>query len=153
MKTIILLVVLAAACSPEQTGVVLYFSDDQATALVGETRAIGADDVYYNSIQALIDGPEHESLAATMPPATRLLGVTVEDAVATVNLSRAFVTNHWGGSSGEMLTVYSIVNTLGALDGIDAVQILVEGETIETLAGHLMLDAPLQPSRALIQQP
>jgi hypothetical protein len=45
-----------------------------------------------------------------------------------------------------MLTVYSIVNTAVAnLDGIERVQILVEGKEVETLAGHLDLSKPLLP--------
>jgi hypothetical protein len=36
-----------------------------------------------------------------------------------------------------MLLIFSMVNTLTGMKGINSVQFLVEGEKTETLAGHL----------------
>ena len=52
-----------------------------------------------------------------------------------------------------MMTVYSVVNSL-ALNFPEAkrVQFLVEGEEIETIAGHLSLRHPISPKPDLIKK-
>ena len=49
------------------------------------------------------------------------------------------------------MTVYSIVNTLAELPEIEMVRFLIEGEEIETLAGHLDLSEPVYPDEGLIK--
>ena len=59
---------------------------------------------------------------------------------------------HPGGSSSEMLTVYSIVNTLVFnIDGIKKVQILIEGQTIDTIAGHMDCRQPFASNIKIIK--
>jgi hypothetical protein len=58
---------------------------------------------------------------------------------------------HRGGSTQELLTVYSLVNTLTVnLPTIAAVQILIDGREADTLAGHVDLRRPLRKNEALI---
>ena len=49
------------------------------------------------------------------------------------------------------MTIYSIVNSLTKLDGIHKVQLLVEGQKIETLAGHFDTSEPLEPDNNLVK--
>ncbi len=75
--------------------------------------------------------------------------------IAYIDFSRSFADFSGGGSLGELHTVYSIVATLTeSFPEIFAVQFLVEGERIETLAGHVDLSRPLIPSAdwVLIEQ-
>ena len=52
---------------------------------------------------------------------------------------------HGGGSLNELFTVYAVVNALTAnMSEISAVQILIEGREVDTLAGHIDLRRPLQ---------
>ncbi len=134
----------------------IYFSDAQEMYLAAED--LGLDDV--NDLQeaaqkvigALIAGPKDSSLFPTIPSGTKLLKVEVDGkGLAAVDFSAELKDNHPGGSSGETMTVYSIVNSLAELEGIDRVQILVEGQVIETLAGHISLDEPLEPDPGLIK--
>ena len=54
-------------------------------------------------------------------------------------------TNHPGGTTNEMLTVYALVNTLTSnLPAITGVQLLIDGKEIDTLAGHLDLRRPIE---------
>jgi len=63
---------------------------------------------------------------------------------AFVDISSALVANHPGGSLHEALTVYAIVNALTVnLPDITAVQILIDGREVDTLAGHIDLRNPL----------
>jgi spore germination protein GerM len=71
---------------------------------------------------------------------------------AYVDLSREVVASHAGGSVNELLTIYTIVHALTAnLPAISAVQILVEGREVETLAGHVNLQRPLAQNPDWIQ--
>jgi spore germination protein GerM len=70
-----------------------------------------------------------------------------------VNFNSALTKNHPGGSSAELMTVYSIVNTLTLnFPQIKRVQILIDGKPIETIAGHLSLREPLSPKPDLIKR-
>jgi spore germination protein GerM len=61
-----------------------------------------------------------------------------------VDLSAEATTAHRGGSLDEIFTVYSIVNTLTEnLPAIAAVQLLVNGHQVDTLAGHVDVRRPL----------
>jgi len=60
-------------------------------------------------------------------------------------------TNHPGGSAGELLTAYAIVGTLSALEGVEAVQILLEGRVIDSLVGHLIFSEPMTVSEEALQ--
>jgi spore germination protein GerM len=63
---------------------------------------------------------------------------------AYVDLGGAVISGHSGGSLDEALTIYTIVNVLAAnLPGVSTVQILVEGQEVDSLVGHLDLRHPL----------
>lgn len=63
---------------------------------------------------------------------------------AFVDLSKEAVANHRGGSLDELFAVYAIVNTLTVnLPAVKHVQILVDGQEVDTLAGHVDLRHPL----------
>lgn len=127
--------------------VVLYFSDNQAMYLLPEERSLtpGRKTLPEAVVQALIAGPRLPGRTRTIPEGTRLLSLKVSNGIATVNFSRELKTKHWGGSAGELMTVYSVVNTLARLPGISQVQFLLEGERIESLTGHMDLTQPVTP--------
>jgi spore germination protein GerM len=81
------------------------------------------------TVVELIKGPEG-NLIPTLPPRARLLTLQISDAgVAKVNFSAALSKDHPGGSSAEMMTVYSIVNSLTLnFPRIKRVQIVIEGK-------------------------
>ncbi len=49
---------------------------------------------------------------------------------------------HTGGEREELLTIYSIVNSLCKLDQIDRVQFLVEGKKLDTYKDNLQFKTP-----------
>ena len=69
---------------------------------------------------------------------------------AFVDLSREVAAGHPGGALDEILTVYSIVNAVtDNLPAVHAVQILVDGREVDTLAGHVDLRRPLRARHRL----
>ncbi|HHV15655.1 MAG TPA: GerMN domain-containing protein [Gelria sp.] len=138
--------------------VVLYFSDDQANFLVPEKRNIsieeGAnDEVLAASImKELIAGPENKELIATIPAEAKILSVKIDEGIASADFSKELQSKHWGGSTGEGMTLNSIANTLTELDSIDKVQLLIEGKKVESLAGHWDTTAPLERNEEIIRK-
>ena len=141
----------------ERKEVVLYFSDSEGEYLVGEKREISrkneVKEEAKEAILELIKGPKGK-LISTLPPRTKLLDLQINDAgLAKVNFSPALSKDHPGGSSGEMMTVYSIVNSLSLnFPQIKRVQILIDGEPAGTITGHLSLEQPISPKPDLIKR-
>jgi spore germination protein GerM len=73
---------------------------------------------------------------------------------AFVDLSGQIASAHPGGSSAERLTVYAVVNALTAnLPTIRRVQLLVNGQEVDTLAGHIDLRNPLEADTSIVRRP
>jgi germination protein M len=122
----------------------LYFSDSQAMYLVPEKRKISQiPSLARQAVIELIKGPENSDLYPTIPEGTQVNEVYIVDDIAYIDLSEEIFENHPGGSSGELMTVYSIVNTLTEIPTIKGVQILVEGNEMKSLVGHIDISMPL----------
>lgn len=138
--------------------VVLYFSDDQAMYLVPEKRNItieeeANDEVLATSIvKELIAGPRNKELNATIPAEATILSVKINEGVASADFSKELQSKHWGGSTGEGMTLNSIANTLTELDSIDKVQLLIEGKKVESLVGHWDTTVPLERNEDIINK-
>lgn len=137
----------------------LYFSDDQAMFLIPETREVKMNTAAKTAsttaeaiVNELIAGPADSKLIATIPPGTKLLSLKITDEIAYVDFNEEFKTNHPGGSSGEIMTLNSIVNSLTELPEIKQVQILINGKTAETLAGHMDLSQALSRDESSIKK-
>lgn len=141
----------------ERKEVLLYFSDREGEYLIGEKRKILKKDAVQEeakeTVIELIKGPNGK-LIRTLPPRTELLALQISDAgVARVDFSPSLSKDHPGGSSAEMMTVYSIVNSLSLnFPQIKRVQILISGKPIATIVGHLSLEEPVSPKPDLIKR-
>lgn len=135
-----------------QIEVKLYFPDRMAEKLHLEKRILDVPGMAVGraSINALIDGPKNVNLRPSIPSGTQLLNIYIKNGTGFVNFSQEFIKNHSGGSAGELMTLYSVVNTLTEYKSIDRVQILVEGEKGKTL-GNILLNRPLERDPNLIK--
>lgn len=144
----------------EPTGlrdVVLYFGDPAGVVLLAETREIsGCQDgqaCLETTLQALIDGPIGD-LVPVLPAQTRILSITEQDGLATVDFSRELISGHPGGSVSEIFTAYGLVNTLAEnFPHIRQLRILVEGEAVISLKGHIDLRQPISADFRFTRQP
>ncbi len=132
---------------PLEETIALYFTNGQAEKLVRETRQVVVEDQDINVLilEELIRGPQNPDMGRTIPEDTRVNSVEVDEGLALADFSEELRSSHWGGSTGEILTVYSVVNTLAERPDIQQVQFLIDGETIETLTGHIELSEPVEP--------
>ena len=75
-----------------------------------------------------------------------------EEGICYVDLSAQFKENHPGGVQSELLTLYSLVNSLILnIPEIQAVKILIDGYETMTLAGHIDLQEPVKANMLLIR--
>lgn len=80
-----------------------------------------------------------------------ILGVAVEDEIASVNLSANFYRRAQAlDSSRERAIVYSMVNTLCELENVSGVRFYIEGISAETFAGSIYLKSPLMPNPGIV---
>ena len=130
----------------------VYYPDENATGLVAVEKSIkDTDNKYQAAVEALMAGTEKKGLANVFPKKAKLLQVTVSGKVAKVDFSRELQKNFVGGSTGEEMLVGSVVNTLTEFPEIQKVQILVDGQEVETLSGHMDLSQPLPRMTELLK--
>jgi spore germination protein GerM len=143
---------------PGQTKIViLFFLSEDDTLLHPEEREIPADTSVVHqakrTIQELIKGSQR-GFISPFPPETKLKELYVTDeGVAYVDFSKDIVEKHLSGSSAEISTIFSVVNSLAYnFNSIERVFILIEGRERETLGGHINLSRPFLPLYDLIAQ-
>jgi spore germination protein GerM len=136
----------------ETRTVTLYFSDSQAMYVVGEEREISLAKGASPEEKVLIElmaGPRTDELWNAIPEGTRLLSVSTKDGLCTVNFSKEYVENSPGGTASERMAIYSVVNTLTGLEGIQKVQFLIEGKKQEIYT-HAIFDEPFERDESII---
>lgn len=136
----------------------LYFANETGDALMEVDR-----EVVYNSnisterqvVEELIKGPRKDEETGseagypTINPAVTVLGVTVKDRVCYVNLSEEFLTPVYEVTSQTAL--YSIVNSLVELPGVNKVQISINGNTDVTYRDSVSLTTLFERNLDLIE--
>jgi spore germination protein GerM len=141
----------------EKRVVTLFFSEEEGEYLVEEKREIlktgRVEEEAKETVVELIKGPK-EKLIPALPPHTRLLTLRMdENGVAKVNFDKTLSKEHPGGSSAEMLTLYSVVNSLTAnFPQIKRVQILIDGKEAESIAGHISLKQPVSFNPSIVKK-
>lgn len=135
-----------------QTEITVYFPDANAEKLIAVKRQIPANDnKYVNAINELITGPANDREGFTiMPKGTKVLSVNVNNNIATVDFSKEFQNNFTGGSTGEIMLVGSIVDTLTDFKEIKSVRFTLEGQPLDILGGHLDLTEPVSRMNDLL---
>lgn len=140
------------ALPPNQA--MLYYTKD-GKQLVGTPVTLGDFGMNHSEkarriIVALLEGERNVGMKSAVPEGTSLKNVFVNDDQVVVNLSSHMVSNLHGGMDSELLAVYAVVNSLlFNLEGIDAVQILVEDEKLPTLGGTIDISVPLIANAAI----
>ena len=144
----------AAAVAERTINVKLFFQAADRPGLVMEERTVPFSGDLGTQLKAvvgeLVKGSK-SGLVATLPPETRVLDVFVSPrGVAYVDLSKE-ASQGTAGSHDELLSVYSIVNSLTVnFPAVKRVQILLEDRPTDTLAGHVDLSHPLSADMTLL---
>ncbi|MBQ7583567.1 MAG: GerMN domain-containing protein [Lachnospiraceae bacterium] len=138
-----------------RTNVTLYFTDINGVSLKRYD-----EDLVYNTniamekfaVETLIGGPSNvneQDAFPTLSPEAKLLSVTIKDRIAYANFDASVREKPYNVS--EDVALYSIVNTLTSLPGIDQVQISIEGSTEGVFMENMKLDSLYERNDELIR--
>ena len=136
-----------AAVEQKITVKLFFLAPDQPALLIEDREVAYSADLarqVRTVVEELVKGPQ-KGLVGTLPKETKVIDTFVTSAgIAYVDLSKEAAQKHPGGSRGELLSVYSVVNSLTAnFPAVKRVQIVVEDRQVPTLAGHVDLTRPL----------
>lgn len=138
----------ALAENGEKQVVHLYFAQPNRPFLVGEQRVLthtGDALAFGRQILTELMAGSTQGNLSTIPDGTVVRSFFIlNDKTAVADFSDHLRSRHEGSCRKEQLTLFSIVNSLVLnCQEIDRAQILIDGEPIQTLAGHVALEFPL----------
>ncbi len=136
----------------------LFYVGEDGQSLVPVEREVPYGDGLLEQARRIVEAEISAApapLVSALPPGTKLRGLYVTDrGDAFVDFSADVSAQHPGGSLNELLTVYSVVDALTAnLPAVHAVQLLVDGREVDSLAGHVDLRRPLPAGPSWVQEP
>lgn len=120
----------------------LFFANEEGNALVKTEKTI-----MYNTnvamerviLEQIIAGAKGTKGYGTINPDTKVISVVVKDGVCYVNLNNTFLTQVY--SVTPEVAIYSIVNSLCEVSGIQKVQISIDGDTSIVYREKMQLNA------------
>lgn len=115
----------------------LYFPCESGSVVVPVTRMVYANADVNTAVLELAKGPGAQSpLEGALPAGCGLIGVEVENGVAKVNFTREFA-DLVENSDGGRMALRALVLTCTRFEGINEVEIYVEGEAYDAGEGAL----------------
>lgn len=131
----------------------IYYASKEGNVLVPtEVEAVLGTSVSKEKIilDKLISGPDSSlhGVYATIPENTKLLGVSTDDGVCYVNLSEDFLTPR--PNVTELVTLYSIVNSLCELPTVDQVQFSINGNTDKSYIEDINFSVPFKKNMTYV---
>ncbi|NTW17671.1 MAG: GerMN domain-containing protein [Syntrophaceae bacterium] len=131
----------------EKQEVLLYFSDANERFLVAEKRYVLKEESMEGQakeiVKALLDGSKTK-LVNTFPEKVSLESIRIDDkSTAHVSFDNKLIQLHPGSCASEMITIYSLTNTLiRNVNGIKRVKLLVDGKEVDSIKGHINARQP-----------
>jgi spore germination protein GerM len=139
----------SAEADAERTiSVKLYFESPDVPGLLPEDRSLPFSVELSRQLRTVVEELVRGSatgLTSSLPADTRVLDVFVTaGGVAFVSLSKEAAAGGPRGSTAELLTVYSVVNSITAnFPAVKRVQLLLDDRPVSTFAGHVDVSRPL----------
>lgn len=126
----------------------LYFLNSDLESLVPEDRQISQSvwvklnlsQKAHLILNELIKGPQAVTSTRTLALKTKILSLTIQNGIATIDLSKDIQDDFPGGALEEDMTIKSIVWSMTQIPGINGVRILINGEFGDSIGGHILLD-------------
>lgn len=119
--------------------ITLYFPDESSRLMVPVTRMVYGESDVNTAVVELAKGARDEQLSNVLPEGCGIIGVTVNDGIATINFTQEFI-DIAEQSDGGRAALKALVLTCTQFKGIKGVEIQVEGEKYDP--GEQTLSAP-----------
>ena len=138
--------------------VTLYYANETGKALVESNTSVfytGTGSIEEMVINQLINGSTEPGMYSTIPEGTTLLNISTKDGFCIVDFNEMFL-NELPAIKGEVsisaeVTVYSVVNTLVELPGINKVQFLINGAPYEKFREDINLNEIFERNLSIIE--
>ncbi|MCR4908213.1 MAG: GerMN domain-containing protein [Lachnospiraceae bacterium] len=138
--------------SYEKTTLTLYFANEKGTDL----RKVETVEIHNTNIplerlvmQELIKGPEQPGVFPTLPPETKLNSISVKDKICYVSLDS--LASDSPSNVSEEVELFSVVNSLTELPGINRVQLSINGDSDRMLRQNMDLSVIYEKNTELIE--
>lgn len=138
--------------SPPLQQIRLFFFQPESLELVDFVHELRLSNDKPERLKQIINALLEKSpptLINAIPKGTILYEVYLdEQSTAYLDFSGALSAAHIGGTTAELLTVQAILKTVQSNFGgdIQNVQLLIEGQEVDTIAGHVDISMPLSLS-------
>ncbi|WP_315115021.1 GerMN domain-containing protein [uncultured Clostridium sp.] len=139
----------------EEKEVVLYFGDENAEYLVGETRKIN-NPTPKTVVEELIAGPKGTKIFGVFPENTKVIDITVKDKIAKVNFTQSLLqelNGNYSSITASQLMLYSLSNTLITYKdfNIEKLEISIDGKKID-LFGPIDISSPVELNKDILKK-
>ncbi len=102
-------------------------------------------DAAYDAMRALFaHSPADPELFTAVPVGVDVIDVEAQASTLVVDLASA-IADSSASSTQELAFAEQLAHTAAAIDGIDTVRVLIDGEAIDDLWGHLDWSVPIEP--------
>jgi hypothetical protein len=123
----------------------VWFAGSEGLLFVSKRTAKPEPAMGRIALESLLAGPseaEREAGVGTaIPNGTELLGLDIDDGIATVDLSSQY--EQGSGSHAEFLRLAQVVYTITQFETVQSVNFQIEGKPVEVFGGHgILLDRP-----------
>jgi spore germination protein GerM len=124
---------------PDKININFYFGNlGEDSKFIAEKRTINAGDpktAVTNAVKELLKGPSKTYHFPVIPAGTKLLSVEIYENLAKINLSQEFLNNSLTSGILDEYVVYTIVNTVTEIPGVEGVIFLIDGKIIKLYGG------------------
>ncbi len=130
----------------------LYFANEAGDALIEYDTNInysGMESIEESAVRQLINGPTKLGLYDTIPKDTVLLNLYKTDGTCFVDFNEKFLDKL--PEVTDKVAIYSVVNTLVELPGINKVQFRINGEVQKSYLESVDFDVPFERNLDLIE--
>jgi len=124
---------------PGTLNIKIYFASlGQDEVFVFEERLIDAGSpqlAVENAVNELLKGPSKSFYYPVIPPGTKLLDVQIYENLAKINFSQEFLQNSLESGILDDYVIYTIVDTVTQVPGVEGVIFLIDGKRIKLYGG------------------
>jgi spore germination protein GerM len=128
--------------SKQKQTIHVYLTDEDLTVLVDQSREIEYD-TDQEKISAALEAlqSQGEGNAVSLWSKVEVLSSAIKDGAVTINLHLPEGSRL--GAPGEVMAIESLKKTLFQFDDVQSIELLVDGEAVDSLMGHEELPHPI----------
>jgi len=146
-----------AASSARRIQATLFYVSDDGSELIPTSREVPYGETSADQVRHILEAQVRtppDGYISAIPAGTIVRGVFMGSrGEVYVDLSPDVITGQHGGSLDEALAVFAIVNAVTTnLPAVTAVQILVDGQEVGSLGGHIDIREPLARSDGWVRK-